>query len=91
MKQITLKNAELCRTIEVTYDGFNFNAKHIQHGALLVVKSTYETELGEADAAIANILQDMNVNGYHVYGTDGEHLTTIREVVHAVDELEAEQ
>ena len=42
MRKITLKNADKLQTIEITYDGFSYNGKQIQHGALLIVKSTMD-------------------------------------------------
>ncbi len=86
-KKITLKNSDKWQTIEITYDGLNFNQKFIQHGAMLIVLSQSESEIGDADEAVSAVLSYMNKKGFHVYGTDGERVTTIRETVYAIDKL----
>ena len=85
MKKITLKNSDLLQTVEITFDGFNFQQKIIQHGFCLVVKSVMEDEIGGADEAVDCISEYMQ-NGFNVYVNDGA-VNSIRSIVHAIDEL----
>lgn len=87
IKKITLKNSDKWQTIEITYDGLNFNQKFIQHGVMLIILSQMESEIGDADETVSAVLSYMTDKGFNVYGTDGKRVTSIREVVYAIDEL----
>lgn len=86
-KKIILKNSNKWQTIEITYDGLNFNQKFIQHGAMLIILSQMESEIGDADETVSVVLNYMTEQGFHVYGMDGKRILNVREVVYTVDEL----
>lgn len=86
-KKIILKNSNKWQTIEITYDGLNFNQKFIQHGAMLIILSQMESEIGDADETVSVVLNYMTEQGFHVYGMDGKRILNVREVVYSVDEL----
>lgn len=88
MRMITLKNAEQLQTVEITYDGFSYNGKQIQHGALMIVKAAMEFEIGGADEAVEYIQTAVKENGFKAYSEYKETITTLREIVYAVDSLE---
>ena len=88
MRKITLKNADKLRTVEITYDGFNHNGKQIQHGALMIVKSTMEFAIGGADEAVEYIQTAVRENGFSAYDEYSMKITTLREIVYAEDSLE---
>lgn len=88
MRKITLKNADKLQTVEITYDGFNYNGKQIQHGALLIVKATTEFTIGGADEVIEYIQTAVRENSFTAYDEYRMKMTTLREMVHAVDSLE---
>ena len=67
MRKITLKNADKLQTIEITYDGFSYNGKQIQHGALLIVKGTMDFDIGGADEAVEYIQNAVKENGFTAY------------------------
>ena len=67
MRKITLKNADKLQTIEITYDGFSYNGKQIQHGALLIVKGTMDFDIGGTDEAIDFIQTAVKANGFTAY------------------------
>lgn len=86
-KKIILKNSNKWQTIEITYDGLNFNQKFIQHGAMLIILSQMESEIGDADETVSVVLNYMTKQGFNMYGTDGKRIFNIRDAVHAIDEL----
>lgn len=88
MRKIILKNADKLQTVEITYDGFNYNGKQIQHGALLIVKATSEFTIGGADEAVEHIQTAVKENGFTAYDECRMKITTLREMVYAVDRLE---
>lgn len=88
MRKITLKNADKLQTIEITYDGFSYNGKQIQHGALLIVKSTMDFDIGGTDEAIDFIQTAVKANGFTAYDEYSLKINTLREIVHAVECLE---
>ncbi|HQM00110.1 MAG TPA: hypothetical protein PLH98_06055 [Ruminococcus flavefaciens] len=88
MRMITLKNADKLQTIEITYDGFNYNGKQIQHGALLIVKETMDFDIGGTDEAIDFIQTAVKENGFSAYDEYSLKIKTLREIVHAVESLE---
>lgn len=88
MRKITLKNADKLQTVEITYDGFNYNGTLIQHGALMIVKSTMEFIIGGADEAVEYIRIAVKENGFAAYDEYRMKLTTLREIVYAVDSIE---
>ena len=87
MRKITLKNADKLQTIEITYDGFNYNCKQIQHGALLIVKGTMDYDIGGTDEAI-DFIQNAVKDGFTAYDEYSLKIKTLREIVHAVECLE---
>lgn len=88
MRKITLKNADRLMSIEITYDGADYNGREIQYGMLLVIKAAMDFEIGEADETVEFIQTAITENGYKAYDEYNVRLTTIREIVHAVDNLE---
>lgn len=88
MTKIVLKNSDKWQTINITFDGFDFSAETIQHGAMLVVIKKNEVVLGGAEETIKFVLECKD-NGFSVY-INNRKTTSIREIVHAVDSLEEE-
>ncbi len=86
-KKLILKNSNKWQTVEITYDGTNFNQSFIQHGVMLVILSQMESEIGNADETVSSVLNYMTEQGFHAYGMDGKRILNIRDVVHAIDEL----
>ena len=88
MKKIILKNSDKLQTIEITYDRFSYNGKQIQHGALLIAKGTMDFEIGGADEAVEYIQNAVKENGFTAYDEYHLKITTIRDIVHAIESLE---
>ena len=88
MRKITLKNSDKLQTVEITFDGFSYNENHIQHGVLLIVKATMEFEIGGADEAVEYIQTAVKENGFSAYDEFNAKITTLRDIVHAVECLE---
>lgn len=86
-KKLILKNSDKLQTIEITYDGFNFNQKFIHHGAMFIILSQMESEIGDADETVLVVQSYMTKQGFNMYGTDGKRILNIRDVVYAIDEL----
>ena len=85
---ITLKSTDKLQTIVITYDGFNYKGKQIQHGVLLIVKGIMVFDIGGTDEAIDFIQTAVKENGFSAYDEYSLKINTTREIVHAVESLE---
>ena len=85
---ITLKSTDKLQTIVITYDGFNYKGKQIQHGVLLIVKGIMVFDIGGTDEAIDFIQTAVKENGFSAYDEYSLKINTPREIVHAVESLE---
>lgn len=85
--KIVLKNSDKLQTKEITYDGFNFIERFIQHGVMMIVLAEMESVIGDADETVKHILADMFYNGFLGWDSDNHRMEDIRDVVHSIDKF----
>mgnify|MGYP003312223054 CR=1 FL=1 len=89
MGKLILKNSEKWITKEIYYDGSTYQCKMTQHGVMLIVLSVYDYEIGDKEETAESIITDHKL-GYEVYDENGNHLSSIVDIVHELDDMAKE-